>query len=451
MGEFDGQRVVVMGLGRFGGALGATRWLASQGADVLVTDLLPEEKLHESVRQLDDLVRTGRVRLRLGGHNVSDFTTCDLVVVNPAAPTPWENRFVRAAQAGGARVTSEIALVCERLPARERVIGVTGSAGKSTCTAMIAHAMNAMGERCVLGGNIGGSLLSDLDSIDGRSWVALELSSAMLHWLNAEGLGWSPGIAVVTNLEPNHLDWHGSAEHYERCKRSILSAQRAGDHAVLGPSLSADRWRVAAGVTCHEIDAGADVPGRALPGRHNGVNAAMSARAIACALGEARLEEAERHVATFAGLPHRLRLISDVGGVRAYDDSKSTTPDATLLAIDAVGEAIERGRAGVHLIAGGYDKGADLTRVARAGADLGGFYTIGATGRALAEASGDGGRYCETLDRAVERAMSAARPGEAVLLSPGCASWDQFDNFEQRGRRFADLVRASARLGRAPA
>lgn len=444
MGEFDGQRAVVMGLGRFGGGLGAARWLAGQGADVLVTDLQPEAKLHESVRQLDDLVRTGRVSLRLGGHNVSDFTTCDLVVVNPAAPTPWENRFVRAAEAGGARVTSEIALVCERLPARKRVIGVTGSAGKSTCTAMIAHALKAMGERCVLGGNIGGSLLSDLETIDQRSWVALELSSAMLHWLSYEKLGWAPGVAVVTNLEANHLDWHGCAEHYEQCKRSILSGQKPGDHAVLGPSLNGDSWRVAPGVTCCELAPGADVPGRVLPGKHNGINAAMSARAIACALGEDRLDEAARHVATFAGLPHRLRLISDSGGVRAYDDSKSTTPDATLLAIDAVGDAIERGRAGVHLIAGGYDKGADLSGVARTANSIGGLYTIGATGRALAEASGDADRFCETLDRAVDRAMSAARPGDAVLLSPGCASWDQFDNFEQRGRRFADLVRSFA-------
>ncbi|MFI4896944.1 MAG: Mur ligase family protein [Phycisphaerales bacterium JB059] len=444
MGEFDGQRAVVMGLGRFGGGLGAARLLAEQGADVLVTDLEPEARLHESVRALDDLVRTGRGSLRLGGHNVSDFTTCALVVVNPAAPTPWENRFVRAAEAGGARVTSEIALVCERLPARSRVIGVTGSAGKSTCTGMIAHGLRGMGERVALGGNIGGSLLGELAGLDVQTWVALELSSAMLHWLSHEQLAWSPGVAVVTNLEANHLDWHGSAEHYERCKRSILAHQRAGDQAVLGPGLTGASWAVAPGVICHEVGEREDAPGRVLPGRHNGVNAAMAARAIACALGEGRHGDALREVATFGGLPHRLRLILDEGGVVAYDDSKSTTPDATMLAIDAVGSALAQGRAGIHLIAGGYDKGADLSRIAAARGELGGLYTIGATGRKLAELSGDPGCYDETLERAVTRAMGRARAGEAVLLSPGCASWDQFDNFEQRGRRFADLVRECA-------
>ncbi len=442
MGEFDGQRAVVMGLGRFGGGLGAARWLAGQGADVLVTDLEPEDRLHESVRQLDDLVRTGRVSLRLGGHNVSDFTTCDLVVVNPAAATPWENRFVRSARAGGARVTSEIALVCERLPVRERVIGITGSAGKSTCAGMMAHALGGLGERAVLGGNIGGSLLGELERIDDSAWVVLELSSAMLYWLGQEERAWAPGIAVVTNLQANHLDWHGTEEHYEQSKKLILKHQRPGDRCVLGPGLNADRWRAAAGCVCVEVDESERIEGLVLPGRHNMINACVSARAVACALGEDRLADARRGVASYPGLPHRLRLVSETGGVLAYDDSKSTTPGATMLAIEAVGETLERGRGGIHLIAGGYDKGADLAPIAGAAASLGGLYTIGATGRALAEASGDAARYCETLERAVRRAMSSASPGDAVLLSPGCASWDQFDNFEQRGRRFADHVRS---------
>eukprot|EP00913_Durusdinium_trenchii_P006317 g5929.t1 len=391
------------------------------GADVLVTDLEPEQRLHESVRQLDDLVRTRRVSLRLGGHNVSDFTTCDVVVVNPAAPTPWENRFVRAARAGGARVTSEIALVCERLPARERVIGITGSAGKSTCAGMIAHAMNRLGERAVLGGNIGGSLLGELERIDACAWVVLELSSAMLHWLGQEERVWAPGIAVVTNLQANHLDWHGTEEHYEQSKMLILKHQRPGDRCVLGPGLDAGRWRAAPGCECVEVDADERVGGMVLPGRHNMINACVSARAIACALGADRLEDARRGVAGYAGLPHRLRLVSETGGVLAYDDSKSTTPGATVLAIEAVGETLERGRGGIHLIAGGYDKGADLSAIAGAAGSLGGLYTIGATGRALAERSGDAGRYCETLGRAVQRAMGAAKAGDAVLLSPG---WD---------------------------
>src|SRR6266550_4399284 len=129
MHDLSGKRVTVMGLGRFGGGLGVARFLAAQGADVLVTDQEPEEKLRDAVAKLRELIDTGAVRLRLGGHNVSDFTTCDLVVANPAVTRPWENRFLRAAGAAGIPITTEIELTVERLPDRGRVIGVTGTAG----------------------------------------------------------------------------------------------------------------------------------------------------------------------------------------------------------------------------------------------------------------------------------------------------------------------------------
>ncbi|MEO1130329.1 MAG: Mur ligase family protein, partial [Planctomycetota bacterium] len=177
MQSFDGARVTVMGLGRFGGGLGVTRWLAEQGADVLVTDLALAEQLDDSIASIRDLIDDGSVELRLGGHNISDFTTCDVVIANPAVPKPWENRFLRAAEAAGIPITTEIRLTVERLPNRDHTIGVTGTAGKSTTSAMIAHLLRDQGKRVWLGGNIGGSLLANLHVMTGDDFVVLELSS----------------------------------------------------------------------------------------------------------------------------------------------------------------------------------------------------------------------------------------------------------------------------------
>ncbi|MFK7884033.1 MAG: Mur ligase family protein [Phycisphaerales bacterium] len=444
MESFEGRRVVVMGLGRFGGGVGVSRWLAERGADVLVTDTEEADRLDESIDQVRDLVDSGAIELRLGEHRVSDFTTTDLVVVNPAVAKPWDNRFIRSAQAAGVAVTTEIGLVCE-LIGRERVVGVTGSAGKSTVSSMIQSALNADGYECVLGGNIGGSLLQQAGKLAARCVVVMELSSAMLYWLNLDR--WSPRVAVVTNLEPNHLDWHGSAEHYGASKQAILRHQQSGDSAIVGFGVS--DWTTNPQVDKSVAGSGIRVAGCAIPGDHNAWNGAVALEAAERAgrLIGGRVPDVEKlteGVRRFAGLPHRLRLVHSADGVLFYDDSKSTVPRATVLAVDAIEGSLGDAKR-IRLICGGYDKEVDLIEVASLVDRVGGVYTIGQTGPAICEASRGQAQHCETLDVAVRTAVADSKAGDAVVLSPGCASWDQFEHFEARGRAFEAFARSMTR------
>ena len=453
MSDLAGKRITVMGLGRFGGGIGVTRWLCSQGADVLVTDKDPALELADSVAQIQTLVDTGQVTLRLGEHNVSDFTTCDLVVANAAVPKPWENRFLRAAEAAGIPITTEITLTIEQLRARgvSRTVGVTGSVGKSTTTAMIHHALQTAigtsGPRVVMGGNIGGSLLGALDRIDASTIVVLELSSAMLYWLDRTLTPkWSPHVAVITNISANHLDWHGELPHYAASKKHLIELQTAGDFALLGESVW--EWRSASAAASARADAIPFPRALKLPGDHNQVNAAMALAACAAIAPELPRESIEAAIASFPGLSHRLQLVAEErspGGEprRFYNDSKSTTPESALTAVRALAAMPGMSLGKLHLIAGGYDKGSDLSPIAKLGGELGGLYTIGVTGPTIARGASGRASECGTLLNAVPQALKNMKPGDALLLSPGCASWDQYTNFEARGDEFVRLIKDS--------
>lgn len=448
--DFAGKHVTVMGLGRFGGGIGVTRFLASQGARVLVTDTTAADQLADSVAQIKDLVDRGSVTLRLGEHVESDFTDADVVVANAAVPRPWDDRFLAAAKNAGKLVTTEIALAVERLPRGAKTVGITGSVGKSTTTAMIAHMLKHAGLDVVMGGNIGGSLLADLASgritVDTR--VVLELSSAMLYWLERvlahDSRGFAPSVAVVTNFSPNHLDWHGELTHYRTSKQALIAHQGAEQTAVLGAGVVA--WRTGTRARVVVVDEPFAGP-MLLPGEHNRVNARAALHACAALEPGVNARVFEDALASFGGLVHRLQIVRRASRrageepMLFFNDSKSTTPESTLTAIKAVAQMPGSSLSRVHLIAGGYDKGSDLSAIGRLGAELAGLYTVGKTGPAIASAAGGRAVECGTVEVATAQAFDRMKPGDVLLLSPGCASWGQFVNFEARGELFIRLVR----------
>ncbi len=443
------RRVVVMGLGRFGGGVGVARWLAQQGAMVTVTDQEPAEKLEASMAQLAGL----NITFQLGGHDPDILNACDLLVVNPAVDKARSGFFQAVVKSNVPR-TTEINLFLQRCNAK--VIGVTGSVGKSTTTAMIQLAMAAAlkesGSRgtCFLGGNIGRSLLGDLERIKPDDVVVLELSSFMLEdfpWIH-----FSPHIAVVTNLAGNHLDRHGTLESYAAAKQNILRFQTADDIAILNgddpvvrqwAALTRGRVRFYSTQNVREIEL-------AVPGRHNQSNARAALAVVAAAGMEAHTAAVLKALAEFSGLPHRLQLVhTGTTGVRWFNDSKATTPEAAMTGL----AAMDRGQ--FICVVGGYDKHADMTAFCRQLAALaGGVIGIGATGQALVSGAIAAGLpqdhcvYAETLDAAMVMADqwiggndTTRHQFNAVLLSPACASYGQFTNYEQRGERFAALAR----------
>jgi UDP-N-acetylmuramoylalanine--D-glutamate ligase len=429
--DLAGLRVSVLGLGRFGGGAGVTRWLAGQGAAVTVSDAADPEDLAESLDQLADLDLT----LHLGGHREADFLSADLLVVNPAVPKTHP-LLVQAVDAGVPR-TTEINLFLQRCPAF--VVGITGSVGKSTTAAMTAELLRTA-RTTHLGGNIGRSLLGDLPTIRPDHVVVLELSSFQLEDLPIVGL--SPQVALVTNLQPNHLDRHGSMEAYVLAKRNICRYQSPEDLLILNAADPACRaWAEDVPGRVAYFDPAVDPFELAVPGEHNQANA-QAAWAVASEFGVPR-KPAAGVLRNFRGLEHRLELLGEIDGVRYVNDSKCTTPGGAVVALGSfpAGTCV--------ILLGGSEKGADFDDLAAAVAGRAkAAVCFGATGPKLADgirenAPGENQpvTVVTTLKQAFDAAHNQARPGDVVLLSPACASYDQFTHYEQRGETFRHLVR----------
>ncbi len=430
-----GLRVTVLGLGRFGGGVGAVRWLAERGARVTVSDRAPAEKLEASARRLADL----DVTLHLGGEDPRDVREADLLVVSPAVPD--DAPLLAAAREASVPCTTEINLFLWRCPAP--VVGVTGTVGKSTTTAMIG-AILAPRRRTHVGGNIGRSLLGELDAIAPGDVVVLELSSFQLERIGE--IARSPHVAIVTNLLPNHLDRHGTLDAYAEAKKHIFRYQGPDDVLLLNaadPALAA--WADEAPGRVERFDPAAEPFDLAVPGEHNQANA-QAAWAAARQLDVPRADAADA-LRRFAGLPHRLQLAAEADGVRYFNDSKCTTPEGAIVALDAFPP-----RTAV-MIVGGYDKGVAFDALGRAlaerakavvalGATADGILAAvaGAASEAPADVIPPPTARAADLASAVALARRHADAGDAVVLSPACASYDMFVNYEQRGERFVELV-----------
>ena len=465
--DFTGCRVTILGLGVFSGGVGSARYFAARGATVTVTDLKPAEALRTSI----DTLSPWSIRYVLGEHREEDITGADLVVVGPAVRD--DSPFLRLARERGIPLTTEINLVFENC--KRPIIGITGSNGKTTTTRLAASLFRSVDPATLEGGNLGRSVLNDIDDQESASPVVLELSSFQLHrlaWIRR-----SPGVAVVTNLSPNHLDWHGTFDAYEEAKQHIVRYQSERDRVVLNADDERLRgWaslcpgRVTWFSMSRPVESGCylrdgqvvyrDAEGESdsrvertvcpldslrLPGPHNQANL-LAAVTVACLEGIPS-PVIQSTVETFRGVEHRLEKVGDIGGVSYYNDSACTTPASTVTALRAFNKP-------VVLIAGGYDKGTAFDEMAaEIGRSSRAVVLIGATGGAIETAiktairetratDGPDIARAETLNDAVRQCAGLARPGDVVVLSPGCASYDMFTNFEERGQRFKAAVAA---------
>jgi len=445
MFDLNGKKVLVIGLARTGVA--TSLFCARHEAIVTAVDTRSESELAEAAAKL----RARNISLQFGGYAEKILDGQDLVIPSPGVPA--DSAILKAARAHNISVWSEIELADRFL--NGRLVGITGSNGKTTTTSLIDHILRNSGFSTLLAGNIGTPLIDVVEQTTDQTITVAELSSFQLELIET----FRSNISVFLNLTPDHLDRHGSLEAYAAAKARIFEKQTAADFGILNaddpastpyaPTKPKVFWfsrkqRVAQGAFVrgeeilfrHDgeeevILNQSEIP---LPGAHNLEN--VLAAVAATRLAGAQPKDIAKAIRSFAGVEHRLEFVAEHNGVRYYNDSKATNVDATLKALDAF-----PGR--IFIILGGKDKGSDYTvlqQPLREKAIL--ALLIGAAAQKI-ESQITGSVAIEragTLQRAVEVASRRARRGDIVLLAPACASFDQFENYEQRGRVFKQLV-----------
>ncbi len=446
--DLKGKKVLVVGLGKSG--LAAALFLRRRGAQVTVSDVRSAEALAKDIPALLD----EGINVEAGGHGLLTFRRQDLIVVSPGVPLDTPE--LAQAQSFGLSIIGELELAARFL--KGQTIAITGSNGKTTTTTLVGEMLKESGKPTLVGGNIGVPVVSLIDESMNDTWSVLEVSSFQLESTQE----FHPAVSVILNITPDHLDRHGSFENYAVAKERIFAAQTGEDCLVL----NADNARAAAaaarskarvywfsmeypidqgawvedGQICFRAEKGgvseSIVPLSAIPlkGGHNVEN--VLAAVCASRLAGCPAEAVRRAIEKFKAVEHRLEFVATLNGVDYYNDSKATNVDATSKAVAAF-------PGGIHLILGGKDKNSDYTQLAELLRQrVKAVYTIGAAAakieshlRGVVPIHSSG-----TLEKAVAAASSAAHPGDIVLLAPACSSFDQFENYEHRGRVFKELV-----------
>lgn len=450
---WEGKRITILGGARQGQA--AARWLTRHGAHVCVNDRRSQEQMSSVLVNFADLP----IRWVLGSHPLDLLDTTDILCLSGGIPL--ENPIVVEALRRGIPLTNDTQVFLEAVPCR--TIGISGSAGKTTTTALVGQmAKNAYSKGVYVGGNIGDPLLNHLDGMQSGDLAILEISSFQLEQMTI-----SPNIAALLNITPNHLDRHGTMEAYTAAKARLLAFQGGSDIAVLcredagswglkpfvkGRTVSfgfqklspqfdgtfldgevicqQDQGEITPLLNCKEIQ---------LRGRHNVMNVLA-----ACAIGYAAglsTQAMSQAVRNFQGVAHRLEFVRERGGVKWYNDSIATTPERTIAAIRSFDEPI-------ILLLGGRDKNLpwqDLATLVHARVREVILFGEAADkiAAALEQVPGSPAkpvRRCEKLEQAVDLAAQVTQPGDVVLLSPGGTSFDQFADFEERGEAFRKWV-----------
>ncbi len=448
--DLNNKRVLVVGLGKSGVA--SALFLKSRGARVTVSDSKPETELRDEIL----LLLEHGITIETGGHGDRTFRGQDLIVVSPGVP--FDAPQLVQARNLGELVIGEIELAAQFL--RGHIVAITGANGKTTTTSLAGEIIAAGRFPVLVGGNIGTPAIGFVDQSGPATWAVLEVSSFQLETI----VEFRPRIAVILNITPDHLDRHKTFANYVNAKARIFENQRADDFTVLNaddPTTAELSSRTHAQLIwfsrTREIAKGAFVRGEhiylrdghsereilplaeiSLKGAHNLENV-LAGVCIGMLVGCVP-EQIREAVRIFKAVEHRLEFVARVAGVDYYNDSKATNVDATV-------KALESFPANVHLILGGKDKGSDYSvlnellrqRVKR-------VYTIGAAAAKI-ESQIQGAaeiEHAETLENAVRRASELAVPGDVILLAPACASFDQFQSYEHRGRVFKETVHSLA-------
>jgi UDP-N-acetylmuramoylalanine--D-glutamate ligase len=446
--ELKNKRVLVVGLGRSGVA--SAFFLQEHGAKVIVSDSKSEAQLQSEVPALLDR----GISIETGRHGERTFRDQDLIVVSPGVPSDQPQ--LQHARSLGIPVIGEVELAFRFL--QGKVLAITGSNGKTTTTTLVGEILAKSGKKTLVGGNIGTPVISLAGQSTADSMVALEISSFQLESIQQ----FRPWIATILNITPDHLDRHHTFQAYVDAKARIFENQHTGDFAVLNaddPTCVALKDKIKASLLWFSrrqpVENGTFLRDEQIIFRQNGQEQAILSRSDIQLKGEHNLEnvlaavamtmiagctpqQVREAVKEFRAVEHRLELVATINGITFYNDSKATNVDATV-------KALESFPGNIHIILGGKDKGSDYTvlnPLLRERAKR--VYLIGAAADKIASQVQNSTAVVRsgTLERAVRQAFEGAKSGDVVLLAPACASFDQFNSYEHRGRVFKELVRS---------